>query len=142
MFLRVQTKACLHLLTLAWVITWITTIPLFHTHLPDVNDGLATHQGLAHTVFSPDLPGEFSCTHSNVLHLSTKSQHSPELGFVLSTEDSPKTHGEPIALNVVSSALSKSLLARSSIESRAHHRKFNLFGNHQASRAPPYIVSS
>src|SRR5690242_15664131 len=60
----IRTQACLHLLTLVWVITWVATVPLFHTHLPDVNDGRASHHGLAHTVFSPDLPGEFSRPHS------------------------------------------------------------------------------
>ena len=57
--LRIRTKTCLQLFTLAWVITWVATVPLFHTHLPDVNDGRASHQGLAHTVFSPDLPVSF-----------------------------------------------------------------------------------
>ena len=54
----IRAKACLHLLTLVWVIIWIATVPLFHTHLPDASD-LTSPQGLAHTVFSPDLPGEF-----------------------------------------------------------------------------------
>ena len=34
----IRTKAYLHVLTLAWVILWVATVPLFHTHLPDVND--------------------------------------------------------------------------------------------------------
>ena len=70
--LIIRTKSSLHLLTLLWVITWVATVPLFHTHLPDVND-LVARQGLAHTVFSPDLPGEFFCDHSTGFHLSTKS---------------------------------------------------------------------
>jgi len=141
--LRIRSKACLQLLTLAWVITWVATVPLFHTHLPDVNDGRATHRGLAHTVFSPDLPGEFSSAHNNFLHLSTQSQNSPELGFVLSTEDSKKrTYGEPPPLYLASSQTNRSLLATSAIESPARHRKFDLLGTHQASRAPPFIISS
>ena len=55
----IQIIPCSRLLILAWVIIWVTTIPLFHTHLPDINDGPTSRQGLAHTVFSPDLPGEF-----------------------------------------------------------------------------------
>jgi len=139
----IRTKACLHLLTLVWVITWVATVPLFHTHLPDVNDGRASHQGLAHTVFSPDLPGEFSRAHSNVLHLSTKCQNSPELGFVLSTEDSQKrTYGELRPLYLASSQFNRPLLATSTHESPVRHRRFDLLGRHQASRAPPFIISS
>ena len=28
--LRIRTKTCLQLFTLAWVITWVATVPLFH----------------------------------------------------------------------------------------------------------------
>jgi len=142
--LRIRVKACLQLLTLVWVITWVATVPLFHTHLPDVNDGRASHQGLAHTVFSPDLPGEFSRAQSSGFHLSTRSQNSPELGFVLSTEEDAKkrTYGEPSPHYLTSSQFSRPLLATSAIESPARHRKFDLLGGHQASRAPPFIISS
>ena len=138
----IRTKAYLHVLTLAWVILWVATVPLFHTHLPDVND-LASRQGLAHTVFSPDLPGEFFCAHSNGFQLSTRSQNSPELGFVLSTEEDAKkrTYGEPSPHYLTSSQFSRPLLATSAIESPARHRKFDLLGGHQASRAPPFIIS-
>ena len=139
----IRTKDCLHLLTLAWVIIWVATVPLFHTHLPDVNDGLASHQGLAHTVFSPDLPGEFSSPHRNVFHLSTKAQNSPELGFVLSTEDSQnRTEEEPRGLYVLPCQLSESTPSISVIESHATHRKFYPLDGHQASRAPPSLVAS
>ena len=137
----IRTKSCLHLLTLVWVITWVATVPLFHTHLPDLNDGQASHQGLAHTVFSPDLPGEFSRAHSNVLHLSTKCQNSPELAFVLSTEDSQKrTYGEPSQLYLPPSQFNRPLLATSAIESPARHQRFEILGSHHASRAPPFII--
>ena len=140
--LIIRTKACLHLLTLVWVITWVATVPLFHTHLPDVND-LASRQGLAHTVFSPDLPGEFSCAHSNGFHLSTRSQNSPELGFVLSTaEDSKKgTYQPPSVLSIYSWQFDRPLLAQSA-ESRSTHLKFNLLASHRTPRAPPFIISS
>ena len=142
--LRIRAKACLQLLTLAWVITWVATVPLFHTHLPDVNDGRASHQGLAHTVFSPDLPGEFSPVHSSGFHLSTRSQNSPELGFVLSTaEDSKKgTYQQSNVLSIRSPQFDGPLLAISAIESPARHGKFDLLGRHQASRPPPFIISS
>ena len=129
--LIIRTKACLHLLTLVWVILWVATVPLFHTHLPDVND-LASRQGLAHTVFSPDLPGEFSCAHSNGFQLSTRSQNSPELGFVLSTaEDSKKgTYQAQSVLSIFSWQFGRPLLAQSA-ESRSTHLKFTLLANHR-----------
>jgi hypothetical protein len=143
MRLIIRTKGCLHLLTLAWVILWVAAVPLFHTHLPDVNDGLASHQGLAHTVFCPDLPGEFSSPHRSAVHLSTKSQNSPELGFVLSTEDSKnRTEEEPSALYVLSCQLARSTAGMSAIESRAAHRKYYPLDDHHASRAPPSLVFS
>ena len=46
------------LLVLAWAIIWFTSVPLFHTHLPST-DRLVAYGAVAHTVFSPDLPGEF-----------------------------------------------------------------------------------
>jgi len=138
----IRTKAYLYVLTQVWVIIWVVTVPLFHTHLPDVND-LASRQGLAHTVFSPDLPGEFSCAHSNGFHLSTRSQNSPELGFVLSTaEDSKKgTYQQPSVLSISSWQFDRPLLAQSA-ESRSTHSKFNLLASHRTPRAPPFIISS
>ena len=139
-----RTKACLHLLTLAWVITWVVTVPLFHTHLPDVNDELAPHQGLAHTVFSPDLPGEFSCAHRDGFHLSTRSLNSPELGFVLSsTEDhNTGTYQDPSVLFICSQQFDSRSVTQSAVESRAAPHKFPLLSGQRPSRAPPTIVSS
>src|SRR5262245_55499860 len=50
-----------HLLSLPWLVLWITTVPLFHLHIPDTTDRWSMLQsGGAHTVLTPDLPGEFS----------------------------------------------------------------------------------
>jgi len=139
----IRAEGCLHLLILVWIIIWVATVPLFHTHLPDADD-LASRQGLAHTVFSPDLPGEFFCAHSNGFQLSTKSQNSPELGFVLSTtEDSKKkTYQAPSLLSICPWQFDTPLLAQSAFESRSTHRKYNLLAGHPTPRAPPFIVSS
>src|SRR5215510_5321374 len=59
MRLRPQTLLLARLLILAWTVLWIATVPLFHTHLPDISDRAISTGGIAHTVFSPDLPGEF-----------------------------------------------------------------------------------
>jgi hypothetical protein len=140
--LAIRAKHCLRLFTLVWVITWVTTVPLFHTHLPDVNDGLAGRHGLAHTVFSPDLPGEFSCTHSNVLHLSAKAQNTPELGFVISTNSPDRTLEELSAVYIFFSCVSeRPVLADLAVVSHAPPPKTDRSSAPQSPRAPPFIVS-
>jgi len=139
----IQMIACSRLLIVTWVITWVTTIPLFHTHLPDLNDGPPSRQGLAHTVFSPDLPGEFSCPHRNVLHVSNRVSNSPELGFVLSTDDSKsRKMGEPSILGILCGLSNRPFLSNSAIESHALYRHLLLFAASHGPRAPPSIVSS
>ena len=70
-----------------WLVLWILTVPLFHIHTVS-----ETRQGLPHTVFSPDLPGEYSAgpgesfrhdsprngRHHSGIH---NGQSYPELGF-------------------------------------------------------------
>jgi hypothetical protein len=139
----IQTIACSRLLILAWVITWVTTVPLFHTHLPDINDGPASRQGgLAHTVFSPDLPGEFSCPHDKVPHLSNRVTNSPELGFVLSTEDSKSRKVEqPSVLGVLCCLPNRPFLSNPAIESAAIRPRLLLSVASHGPRAPPSIIS-
>jgi hypothetical protein len=84
------------LLILAWVIIWLTTVPLLHIHLPDTTGGPASLQGgLAHTVFSPDLPGEFSHSFNvahqeHFFHVSNRVSNSPELGIALLDDNDAK----------------------------------------------------
>src|SRR5690242_19690621 len=84
------------LLVLLWMIPWITAVPLFHIHLPDKTDQWSAIQsGGAHTVYTRDLQGEFTCpirdTHTgHATHLSHRVVNSPELGMVLSDEKSKK----------------------------------------------------
>lgn len=51
-----------HIMLRAWVIIWMLAVPLFHVHPEaDHHHGEAghIHGGTVHTVFSPDLDGEF-----------------------------------------------------------------------------------
>jgi hypothetical protein len=51
----------LRLFFLPWMVTWVLITPLFHIHSLDVQeDRVFSDIFLAHTVFSPDLPGEYS----------------------------------------------------------------------------------
>jgi len=73
------------LLIIGWASVWIAALPLFHTHL---SGAFEKPVGLAHTVFSSDLPGEFSAfshkTARDEAELSALAFHPQELGFVAS----------------------------------------------------------
>ena len=70
-----------------WLITWISTVPLFHLHIPDSTDRWsALLSASAHTVLSPDLPGEFTPPSDNresSAQIGLRAINSPELGFTL-----------------------------------------------------------
>jgi hypothetical protein len=74
---------------LGWLIVWISTVPLFHIHLPDTTDRWSLlRSGGAHTVLSPDLPGEYASpsrdSHRDAsTHIARRVVNSPELGFIV-----------------------------------------------------------
>ena len=114
------------LLLVAWLIVWLITVPLFHLHLPDTTDRWsALHSGGAHTVFSADLPGEFSIhVHGNHRNhsdqLSQRVVNSPELAVVVCDEPDDrriKTSISPCSLFRDADTLSVSscLIARPAI---------------------------
>lgn len=127
------------LLVLAWAIIWFTSVPLFHTHFPST-DRLGAYGVVAHTVFSPDLPGEFfhfsTAHHGPLSHLSNWASNSPEFGFVFSAWQP----GAPDALNV-SSFLGRPFLSRSLVKSSTVHRTTLLFTTSRSPRAPPSAIS-
>jgi hypothetical protein len=136
-------------LIFTWLILWVTTVPLFHTHLPDTTEGPASLQGgLAHTVFSPDLPGEFSrsfnVTHQDHnFHLSNRVSNSPELGIVLLEDDEAKHRkiGHPSVLIVLCCPPTSPLLSPSTLESVVVPQRVLLFMAPQGPRPPPAVVS-
>jgi hypothetical protein len=90
--LPVQTLLWWRLLILAWLTIWITTLPLFHFHVPDTTDRWSALQSRgAHTIFTPDLPGEFShpfhdSQQGHSSHLSNRAVNSPEIGIAIFDE--------------------------------------------------------
>ena len=78
-------------LLIVWASVWIAALPLFHTHLPSI---FQQPVGLPHTVFSPDLPGEYwAFSHKTTpeeFDLSVLAFNSPELGFIASWENEDK----------------------------------------------------
>lgn len=144
---RVPRMTPLRLLTVTWVILWMTSVPFFHTHLPDFNGPTALQGGLAHTVFSPDLPGEFSrfvpvSQRNHLAHLSNRVSNSPELAFVLSSEDSKKQMGERSTPVVLCCLPAKPSLSVRILESRASPRTSVRCAAPGTPRAPPSVVSS
>lgn len=133
------------LLILTWLIVWVTTVPLFHIHLPDTTayDPSSVQRGLVHTVYTPDLPGEFSCPHDNFAHLSHRVLNSPELGFVLVNDRSKDRRvGNTTVVGPSCCPLNWHLLPNLGVEVLAIQRSpLLVFGPSPAGRAPPSFVS-
>jgi len=129
------------LLILAWLIAWLTVVPLFHIHIPDSTDRWSVLQsGGAHTVFTPDLPGEFSRPFSDSSRsLAKRGVNSPELGIALLVEKSKAT--ELTILRTPSHVLNSPLLPSLVLEAPEQHRTLRLSQAVLAPRAPPRIVS-
>src|SRR5262245_15401059 len=130
-----------------WSITWLTTVPLFHIHLPDISSSRQAAQiGVAHTVFSPDLPGEFSrvpnAKPDPLSHLSHWVFNSPELGFVLSEGSKDREKGKPLALGIRGSLPDEPFMPSSAIEFRKGDRQRLAVAILRCPRAPPSVVSS
>ena len=122
------------LLTLGWLIFWISTVPLFHIHLPDHTDWWSSVQsGGAHTVLTPDIPGEYAppshdSHQASSTHIATRVVNSPELGFIVFGEQ-PKQWEVFTAVDSLSHLRTPSLF----------HRLTVTFA---ASRAPPHSVAA
>ena len=143
-----QTLLSARLLILAWTVIWIATVPLFHTHLPDISDRAISTGGIAHTVFSPDLPGEFfrfsAASQGPSTHLSNRALHAPELGFVFSSEDpNDREVGDSSVPCVLCCLLSERPVRQQAVIEWPilHHRPL-IFAVLQGPRAPPAVVSS
>jgi hypothetical protein len=94
--MQVQRHSRWHLILRTWLFLWIATVPLFHLHFPDTTDRWSLHQSSgAHTVFTPDLPGEYaSPSHDShrgsSAHIAARVVNSPELGFIVFGEQAKR----------------------------------------------------
>lgn len=87
------------LLFLLWLIAWVLVSPLFHIHTLDVQEDRSLFAlFLVHTVYSPDLPGEYSPpssidkagTQNNQGSFSTHFAHYSEESLTSIIEDDSK----------------------------------------------------
>lgn len=128
----IQMIARSRLLILAWLMTWVTTSPLFDTHLPDfpdTTDGPASLQ---------------SARQEHFFHLSIQVSNSQELDVALLDDDDDakkRKLGQPSVLGALCHLPNRPLLPSSAIDSRATHHKLLLFAAPQGPRAPPSVVS-
>ena len=83
-------------MAILWLLPWMLTAPLFHFHILDMQETRFLPQAfLVHTVFTPDLPGEYSrrpAIHEPEMpaHQCTLARHYAqysEVDFCLSGED-------------------------------------------------------
>ena len=130
-----------------WSIVWLTAIPLFHIHLPDVSNPQPAQVGVAHTVFSPDLQGEYSrFSNAKPEHPFPQLLHwvfnSPELGFVLSEDTEDREKGKPLPLGVRGSLPDLPFMRLLAIESHIQCTQRPAVTTFQCPRAPPSVVSS
>ena len=118
------------LLILAWLMTWLTTGPLFGTDLPafpDTTDGPASLQR--------DRQKHF-------FHLSNQVSVYEDDVALLDDDDSKKRKkGQPSVFGVLCLLPNRPLLPYSVMESRAIHPRLLLFSASEGSRAPPSVVS-
>lgn len=135
------------LLVLAWTVIWVATVPLFHTHLPDNTEKQTPQRGIAHTVFSPDLPGEFfrfsSAHQSPFAQLSKRVSNSPELGFVFSSsgDSTDREVGQSDIFGLLNPIHERPFLLASAIESYTADPRAPVFAAPHDPRAPPSVVS-
>ena len=139
------------LIVSSWLVLWVLIAPLFHLHTLGLQESRSLFQPLlTHTVFSPDLPGEY--TPRNVVHrgpvkhrhdLSTKVPNYSEIEISLFSEAKNKKKSE-IGTTV---SASFSLLedfpptnVQKAILDFTSPRVFLLVSS-ALSRAPPFVTS-
>lgn len=132
-----------HLLVSTWLVLWLSSFPLYHFHIPDTTDvWSALHSGGFHTVFTPDLAGEFlppfkDSQRAHSTHLTKRIVNSPEVGFAV-LEDESKT--KPLtSLAPAYHLLNAQLLSRLDFAFYEDQKKSQLSQGTAGSRAPPCI---
>lgn len=110
-------KSCLHTLLRGWAVVWMLVVPSIHIHLeidPHHGEARHIHGGTVHTIFSPDLEGEFdnhqhttdgggNTTPSDVA-ISGHPPHAleyAELGFSFLSDSADRKLPKPLFVHVL-----------------------------------------
>ena len=139
---NIASRDLLDVVMVVWLIAWITTVPLFHVHLPDTTDRWSALQsGGAHTVFARALPGEFSHPfHDRFGHLSQRAVNSPEVSFTLLSDKDQDHKGKQLCLLSAYEHGTDALLSNWPFECSGTYRGPPLVHAFPAFRAPPRLV--
>ncbi len=149
-------KSCLHTLLRGWAVVWMLVVPLIHIHPEiDLHHGEArhVHGGTVHTIFSPDLDGEFDNhqhitdgfgrTAPNQIAVSSHPAHASEyaeLAFSFLNDSTDRKLPKPPFVHVLVVEPS-AIIAYAPTPSIAQHRAFtplHIFLTRDIpSRAPP-----
>lgn len=129
-------------LIVAWLVIWITAVPLFHVHIPDTTDRWsALNSGGPHTVLTQDLPGEFSHPlYDHFRHLAQRAVNSPELGFALFNDKSDDTKAKQLYICSAVGQVPDGLLVNRPFKSSATFRGPPPSHALPAFRGPPPVV--
>lgn len=101
----------------AWIMAWMLAVPLFHIH-PEADhhhgESGHIHGGTVHTIFSPDLDGEFDSRQETATsHESQPAYHTAvaghpahdadyaELGFSFVNDSTDRAHPKPLATSAL-----------------------------------------
>lgn len=97
-----------HIMLRAWIMIWMLAVPLFHVHPEaDQHHGEAghIHGGTVHTVFSPDLDGEFSSPR----HAAAAAEARPTTQTTLSPHPFHASDYAELGFSFVSDSTDRSL---------------------------------
>lgn len=145
-----------HVMLRAWIIIWMLAVPLFHVHPEaDQHHGEAghIHGGTVHTVFSPDLDGEFSSPRNTAAEARPASQvtisshpsHASdyaELGFSFVSDSTDRSLPKPLitAMFLIAPPAHLVLTAKHSVNvDQTRSQSLALFTRDIPSRAPPSL---
>ena len=156
MQLRYSNSSWFRRAVLTWAVLWMLAAPLVHIHPEaDHHHGEAghVHGGTVHTVFSPDLSGEFAIyDHALVaakesscpLHLIAQPFHGAEhfeIDLILASSAAPQV-GKGTALDVAAHSFYTTQSPRTSAPSqpnRNRSRTDRFLSTSLTSRAPPSV---
>ena len=147
-----------HIMLRAWIMIWMLAVPLFHVH-PEADQlhGEAghIHGGTVHTVFSPDLDGEFSsprhaaaAAEARPTTQTTLSPHPfhasdyAELGFSFVSDSTDRSLPKPVvtAMFLVEPPAHLVLTAKHTVNvDQPRSQSLALFTRDIPSRAPPSL---
>ncbi|MGA6826299.1 hypothetical protein ACO9S2_01675 [Nitrospira sp. NS4] len=146
-----------HIMLRAWIIIWLLAVPLFHVH-PEADhhhgDAGHVHGGTVHTVFSPDLEGEFGnyqdttvAVHqrpaSQVIVSGHHASDYTELGFSFVSDSTDRNLPKPLVTSVflIEPPAHLALTAiRSVIQDLTFSHSLPLLTRNIPSRAPPSLL--